>query len=47
LFYANEVLPFAGHINLEAYLGRLKVRPAHARVLREAEPYFSMFPKEE
>jgi glutathione S-transferase len=47
LFYANEVLPFAGHINLEAYLGRLKVRPSHARVLREAEPYFSMFPKEE
>jgi glutathione S-transferase len=47
LFYANEVLPFAGHIHLEAYLGRLKVRPAHARVLREAEPYFSMFPKEE
>jgi len=47
LFYANEVLPFAGQINLEAYLGRLKVRPSHARVLREAEPYFSMFPKEE
>jgi glutathione S-transferase len=47
LFYANEVLPFAGHRHLEGYFGRLKVRPSYARVLREAEPYFSMFPKEE
>ena len=46
LFYANEVLPFSGHPRLEAYLGRLKMRPSYARVLKEAEPYFSMFPKE-
>jgi glutathione S-transferase len=46
LFYANEVLPFgADHINLKAYFDRLKARPSHARVLREAEPYFAMFPR--
>jgi glutathione S-transferase len=44
LFYANEVLPFSDHPHLEAYLGRLKMRPSYARVLREAQPYFSMFP---
>ena len=42
LFYANEVLPFSGHTNLEAYFSRLKARPSYARVLKEAEPYFSM-----
>jgi glutathione S-transferase len=47
LFYANEVLPFSGHPRLEAYLGRLKMRPSYARVLKEAEPYFSMFPRDE
>jgi glutathione S-transferase len=46
LFYANKVLPFSGHPHLEAYLGRLTTRPSYARVLKEAEPYFSMFPKE-
>jgi glutathione S-transferase len=46
LFYANEVLPFGGeHGNLAAYLGRLRARPSYARVLREAEPYFAMFPR--
>ena len=47
LFYANEVLPFSGHPHLEAYFGRLKIRPSYARVLKEAAPYFSMFPKEQ
>ena len=47
LFYANEVLPFSGHANLEAYFSRLKARPSYARVLKEAEPYFSMFPRGE
>jgi len=47
LFYANEVLPFSGHLHLEAYFGRLKMRPSYARVLKEAAPYFSMFPKEQ
>jgi glutathione S-transferase len=46
LFYANEVLPFEGHASLKAYFGRLKARPSYARVLKEAEPYFAMFPRE-
>jgi len=46
LFYANEVLPFEEHANLAAYFGRLKGRPSCARVLKEAQPYFAMFPKE-
>jgi glutathione S-transferase len=46
LFYANEVLPLEGHANLAAYFGRLKARPSYARVLKEAEPYFAMFPRE-
>lgn len=45
LFYANKVAPFAGRWkNLTAYLERLESRPSVARVLREAEPYFHMFP---
>jgi glutathione S-transferase len=47
LFYANKVMPFGDtHRNVTAYLDRLKARPGFARVLREAEPYFSMFPQE-
>jgi glutathione S-transferase len=47
LFFANEVMPFgAGHASLAAYLDRLKARPCYARVLKEAEPYFAMFPRE-
>jgi glutathione S-transferase len=47
LFYGNRVEPFgAAQKNLSAYLERLKARPAFARVLMEAEPYFQMFPKE-
>ena len=47
LFYANKVLPFGdSHKNLTAYFDRLKARPSFARVLREAEPYFGMFPQE-
>jgi glutathione S-transferase len=46
LFYANEVMPFGTtHANVAAYLGRLKARPSYARVLKEAEPYFAMFPR--
>jgi glutathione S-transferase len=46
LFYGNMVLPFGDtHKNLAAYFERLKARPSFARVLREAEPYFAMFPK--
>jgi glutathione S-transferase len=46
LFYANFVSPFGDtHKNAAAYLARLKERPSYARVLKEAEPYFKMFPK--
>ena len=45
LFYANKVAPFEGRWkNLTAYLARLESRPSVARVLREAAPYFQMFP---
>jgi len=45
LFYANTLEPIdAGYKNLRAYLARLMQRPAYARVLEEAKPYFDMFP---
>lgn len=47
LFYGNMVLPFGDdHKHVAAYLERLKARPSFARVLREAEPYFKMVPRE-
>jgi glutathione S-transferase len=47
LFYANKVLPFGdAHSNVTAYFDRLTARPSFARVIKEAEPYFSMFPQE-
>jgi glutathione S-transferase len=47
LFYADKVMPFAdSHPNAMRYLGRLKTRPSFARVLKEAEPYFHLFPQE-
>jgi len=46
LFYANKVLPFGNeHPNVAAYLSRLMQRPAFARVIEEAQPYFHMFPQ--
>jgi glutathione S-transferase len=47
LFYAGQLEPFGERSNLTAYLARLKARPSFARVLKEAEPYFAMFPKED
>jgi glutathione S-transferase len=47
LFYANMVEPFEACRNVGAYVERLKARPSIARVLKEAEPYFGMVPKEE
>lgn len=45
LFYTDKVLPFgATHKQTMAYLERLKARPSFARVLKEAEPFFKMFP---
>jgi glutathione S-transferase len=47
LFYGNMAVPFgAEHKNLGAFFERLKARPSFARVLKEAEPYFGMVPKE-
>ena len=44
LFYADKVAPLTGHPTVRAYLDRLLARPSFERVLREAEPYFAMFP---
>lgn len=45
LFYANKVHPLRSALpRLRAYLERLEARPSFARVLREAEPYSSLFP---
>jgi len=47
LFYGSMVVPFGdGQKKLAAYFERLKARPSFARVLKEAEPYFNMVPKE-
>jgi glutathione S-transferase len=47
LYYANKVHPFGdGHRNVAAYLDRLLARPSVARVVKEAEPYAHMFPRE-
>jgi glutathione S-transferase len=46
LFYANEVMPFgATHKNVARYFHRLMERPSFARVVKEAEPYFHLFPR--
>ncbi len=45
LFYAEQRVPFGARPNLAAYLDRLKARPAYARALKEAEPYFHMVPR--
>ena len=46
LYYANRVQPLGqSYPNASAYLHRLSQRPSFARVLREAQPYFSMFPQ--
>jgi len=45
LFYADKVMPLKG-TRTEAYLERLKGRASFARTLKEAEPYFAMFPSE-
>jgi glutathione S-transferase len=47
LFYGNMVVPLDGdQKHLTAYFGRLQARPSFARVIKEAEPYFNMVPKE-
>lgn len=45
LYYANLVAPLsAEQVHAKAYLERLTRRPALARVIAEAQPYFAMFP---
>jgi glutathione S-transferase len=45
LFYADKVVPLTPtYKNTAAYFNRLLERPSYARVLREAQPYFAMFP---
>lgn len=47
LFYADCILPIDGSMpSLKAYFDRLMSRPSYARALKEAEPYFHMFPME-
>jgi len=47
LMYANAVQPIGADFpRTAAYLKRLCERPAYARVLREAEPFWALFPKE-
>jgi len=48
LFYASIVHPFEQqHRHLSAYFERLLARPSMRRVLREARPYFHLFPYRE
>jgi glutathione S-transferase len=47
LHYADKLAPISDFPNLAAYLKRLMARPAFARVLAEAAPYFAMFPQEQ
>ena len=45
LFYADYALPIdPAYRNLRAYRARLLARPAYARALKEAEPFFKYFP---
>ncbi len=47
LFYVNMAMPFGDtHKNAKRYLDRLMARPSFARALKEAQPYFAMFPQE-
>jgi glutathione S-transferase len=44
LFYASKLIPFGSRKNLASYFGRLMERPAFARAIEEAQPYFALFP---
>ena len=45
LYYGDKLEPLGAFKNVSGYLERLKARPSVARVLKEAEPYFHLFPK--
>ena len=45
LYYSNLLIPLErNHKEAANYLARLVARPSYARALKEAEPYFKMFP---
>lgn len=45
LFYANKVEPFGeNYPAMKRYHDRLLARPSFARVVKEAQPYFHLFP---
>jgi glutathione S-transferase len=47
LFYADRIASLKDkYPKTNAYLERLKARPSFARTLKEAEPFFHMFPQE-
>jgi glutathione S-transferase len=47
LFYADKAVPIGPtHKNAARYLDRLMKRPSFARVIEEAQPYWSLFPAE-
>jgi glutathione S-transferase len=46
MFYANLAVPFGEtHEHAAAYFRRLMERPSFARAVKEAQPYFALFPK--
>jgi len=47
LFYAGILVPFTEHANIVAYFDRLSDRASFVRTIKEAQPYFSMFPMRE
>ena len=48
LFYADKIMPLKqAHPKVAGYLGRLMRRPSFMRALKEAKPYFAMFPQED
>lgn len=44
LYYAAKNVPIDGHPRSAAYLDRLQQRPSFARALKEAEPFFHLYP---
>jgi len=44
LFYAGVLEPFDSYPQVLAYFDRLCVRPSFVRTIKEAQPYFRLFP---
>jgi glutathione S-transferase len=45
LFYGNLVAPIGARVHAAKYLARLLDRPSYLRTLKEAQPYFGLFPR--